>query len=948
LRSRPATQRCSCSFDSQNGERPPITKINGVSGIVTFVFTDIEGSTQRWDRHGSAMQAALRRHDELMRAAVAVHGGHVFKTIGDAFCIAFDRPEKAVNAILDAQRALAAQDFTAVGGLRVRAAIHSGTADERDGDYFGPTLNRVARLVAIGHGGQVLISGTTVELLAGALPAPLTLRGLGQHRLRDLARPEHVHQLLAPDLVADFPPLRSLNAQTTNLPVQLTSFIGRETEVAQITALFAEHRMLTLIGSGGIGKTRTSLHVAAQLVDFYPDGVWFVELAPLASGDYLPSTVAQLLGVTLSAEGDPTEMLVRALKRHTALLIFDNCEHLIEPAARVISAILRDCPHVRVLASSRQALRIAGEATYRMPSLGVPKVEEGSALRAADVALYAGTSLFVERARASNDRFAVSDDTAPIVADICRRLDGIPLAIELAASRIRILGPRQLRERLDERFRLLTGGSRDVLPRQQTLRALIDWSHDLLDERERSLFRRHSVFVNGSTLEGVVAVAGGADLDELEVFDLLGSLVDKSLVLAEPDGDALRYRMLESTRAYAAEKLADAGESDELARRHLRYLRDRFAALWAQSERSGRPDEVVKTLAAELEDVRFALESARTRSDVIAGSELLAGIGGNWLNLALGAEGAARNASYLSALPAGQSRLRAVLSTNASFLSLHAGQTARAFDTATQALAHARESGEPQTLAEALLIRGTTAGRLGMFDVADAALFEAQAIPETSAYFRLRLFVDRATLSAIRGDSKTAATMLEQARERSRALGNTRLELRSAINLAETEHAQGNTARATGIVRECLPALRSGAYQLELATTLRNLTGYLLAVDDHPAALAVGREAVELYAEMDPDHARIAFAVEHIALVAALRGDLARAATLEGYAEAAIRRHGGEREPTETKTFNRLGALLRDGLDREEFKRQIAAGAALAPEAATALALSLALALAKS
>jgi class 3 adenylate cyclase len=289
-----------------------------VSGIVTFVFTDIEGSTQRWDRHRSAMQAALRRHDELMRAAVAVHGGHVFKTIGDAFCIAFDRPEKAVNAILDAQRALAAQDFTAVGGLRVRAAIHSGTADERDGDYFGPTLNRVARLVAIGHGGQVLISGTTVELLAGALPAPLTLRGLGQHRLRDLARPEHVHQLLAPDLVADFPPLRSLNAQTTNLPVQLTSFIGRETEVAQITALFAEHRMLTLIGSGGIGKTRTSLHVAAQLVDFYPDGVWFVELAPLASGDYLPSTVAQLLGVTLSAEGDPTEMLVRALKRHTA------------------------------------------------------------------------------------------------------------------------------------------------------------------------------------------------------------------------------------------------------------------------------------------------------------------------------------------------------------------------------------------------------------------------------------------------------------------------------------------------------------------------------------------------------------------------------------------------------------------------------------------------------
>ncbi len=602
------------------------------TGTVTFVFTDIEGSTARWERDRAAMQDAVRRHDAPMRAAIAAHDGVVFKTIGDAFCAAFARLEDAVGAMLDAQRALAVEDFSAVDGLRVRAAIHTGTTDERDGDYFGPAVNRVARLLAIGHGSQVLVSGVTADLVQGDLPSQASLRDLGEHRLRDLARPEYVYQLVAPDLAAEFPALRSLDVLPNNLPRMLTSFVGREAEIAEIAALIDTNPLVTLVGSGGVGKTRTSLQIAANLLDGAGDGVWFIELAPLASGDYIPSTIAHALGITLPPEGDQIEQLTRALKEKRALLVFDNCEHMVEPAARVISAILRTCPSVKILASSRQGLGIAGEATYRMPSLNVPRDADRATLTAAESTHYAAISLFVERAQAGDQRFGLTDDNAPIVADICRRLDGIPLAIELAASRVKMFSPQQINESLNERFRMLTGGSRDVLPRQQTLRALIDWSHDLLDERERVVFRRLGIFVNGFTYAGAVAVAGGEDLDEFEIFDVLASLVDKSLVLAEPQADAVRYRLLESTRAYASERSEVAGERDLLAARHLSYLRNRFAELWSTQERTARQTDIVEAFAAELEDVRYALDGALARSALIEGAELLS-FAKQWVDL---------------------------------------------------------------------------------------------------------------------------------------------------------------------------------------------------------------------------------------------------------------------------------------------------------------------------
>ncbi len=893
------------------------------TGAVTFMFSDIEGSTARWDRDRTAMQDAVRRHDALMQTAIAQHDGYVFKTVGDAFCVAFVRPEDALAAILDAQRALAAEDFSAVNGVRVRAAVHTGTADEREGDYFGPAVNRVARLLAIGHGGQVLVSGVTTDLVQGALPPRASLRDLGEHRLRDLARPERVYQLLAPDLTADFPPLRSLGTLANNLPLQLTSFVGREAETAEITSLINKHRLVTLTGPGGVGKTRVSLQVAANLLDGSGDGVWFIELAPLTTGEYIPSTVALALGLTLPLEGDPLENLVRALKGRHALLVFDNCEHLVEPAARVISAILHGCPKIKVLASSRQGLGIEGEETYRMPSLEVSTA----------------VALFVDRALSIDKTFALTDDNAPVVADICRRLDGIPLAIELASARVKMLSPKQLRERLDERFRVLTGGNRDVLPRQQTLRALIDWSHDLLDERQRTLFRRLGIFVSGLTLEGAVAVGSGEDLDELDVFDALASLVDKSLVLAEPQGDSLRYRLLESTRAYAVEKLDAAGERDLLADRHLRYLRDRFVALWKRCDRTGRVAELYAALQAELEDVRFALHGALARSQVIDGGELLANIDTSWRAVGLDAEAIARCEAYSATLPADQSRIRARLSTTLAYLLSSSGHKMRALDAATQAVEQARASSDDSSLAWALCRYANTAALLHRLDDAEHALAQAEAMPEISAAVRLQLLEARALISSFRGDLETAARTYEQLRKEHHSAGNTRGEQSAALNLAEPEHARGQTQRAIAIVRETLPAMRSSGDKGSLGALLVSLVGYLVAVDDVPGALAAAREAIEIHAASEPDHYYVAIAIEHLALAIALRGELTRAAIFEGYADAAFARHGFEREFTEATTHSRLAALLREGLMAEELVRLSAEGAALTPEAAIALAL---------
>ena len=580
---------------------------------------------------------------------------------------------------------------------------------------------------------------------------------------------------------------------------------------------------------------------------------------------------------------------------------------------------------------------IKGEETYRMPTLGVP--QEADHLNADEAGRSTAVALFAERALSADKRFKLTDENAPIVADICRRLDGIALAIELAASRVKILSPYQLRERLDERFRVLTGGSRDVLPRQQTLRALIDWSYDLLDDKERVLFRRLGIFVNGFTLEGAVAVGGGEDFDEIDVFDVLASLVDKSLVLAEPNGNSLRYRLLESTRAYAVEKLDAAGERSLVAARHLRYFGERFAELSEEYRRSGRPAEMVATFGTELEDVRFALDEAMARSAVVEGSELLSAIDRFWTNLGLDNEGILRCEQCLAALSSDEPRLLANLKSTLALMISQTFNTMRALPIAMEAVAHGRASGDADALADALRTFGSTAINARRFEEAEAALAEAEAIPGRPRSFRFNLLIDRAYSSDLQGDWGTAATAYEQLRKEQRALGNVRGELVAAGNLAEAEHGRGNTQRAVEIVYEILPALRSGKDKALLEIKLTNLAGYLVAMDDLPGAGAVAREAIGIYATQEPDRVMIALGIEHLALVSALGGDLLRAARTEGYVDALLRRKGAEREPTETTTYNRLMAQLGEALAPDELERLLAEGAALTPESAIALAL---------
>ncbi len=583
-------------------------------GTITFVFTDIEGSSQRWERYPEAMALALAKHDTILREAFESRGGLVFKTVGDAFCVAFDTAQSALNAALEAQRLLRIETWDEVGDLRVRMALHTGAAEFRDGDYFGQSLNRVSRILAAGHGGQALLSLAAEELVRDHLPEGVRLRHLGEHRLRDLARPEQIYQLMANDLPSDFPPLRSLENVPNNLPVQLTGFVGREREMEEVKRLLDGTHLLTLTGTGGTGKTRISLQVAADLLDKFSDGVWLVEFAAIDDAALVTETVASALDVRQEADRPLATTLTGFLRAKNLLLIFDNCEHVVAACARLAETLLRACPRLRILASSREALGIAGETAWPLPPLALPAQYWRDIVGGPDaierLTQFEAVRLFIDRAIVARPAFTLTNESALLIAQICWRLDGIPLAIELAAARIKVLTLQQIVERLDDRFHLLTTGSRTAVPRQQTLRSLIDWSHDLLSDSERRLLRRLSVFARGRTLEAIEAVCSGDGLDEGEIVDLLTQLVDKSLVTVEKSPHlGARYFMLESLWDYTQEKLADAGETARFRERHLDYFL-RYAK--EMEPRITGPDQREWLARMEPEEInfRFAIEAS--------------------------------------------------------------------------------------------------------------------------------------------------------------------------------------------------------------------------------------------------------------------------------------------------------------------------------------------------
>jgi predicted ATPase/class 3 adenylate cyclase len=590
------------------------------TGTVTFLFTDIEGSTTLWERYPQAMSLALVRHDQILRAVIGTNNGSVVKTTGDGVHAVFSTAADALEAALEAQRALLTKEDwpEETGPLQVRMALHVGVTEERDGEYFGPPVNRVARLLSAGHGGQVLLSLAIQELVRDQLPPDVELRNLGEHRLKDLFRPERVFQLVAPGVPAEFPPLRTLEGHPNNLPLQPTPLVGRELEVSEIAEQLRseEVRLLTLTGPGGTGKTRLALQVGADLLEEFDEGVFFVSLAAITDPELVPSAIAGSFGLRESAGQSLTETLGGYLRQKHLLLILDNFEQVLE-GTPVVGELLGTCPELKVLATTRIPLRLYGEQEYAVPPLEVP---DPVCLPPPErLTQYEAVRLFLERARAVKPDFELTSENARAVAQICFHLDGLPLAIELAAARIKLLPPQALVFRLGNRLKLLKGGARNLPARQQTLRATIDWSYELLDEDEETLFWRLSVFSGGCTLEAIEEVCDPEG--ELEALEVVGSLLEKSLLRREEADGESRFAMLETIQEYAREKLEESGEAEETRRRHTEF----FVALAEEARPNLRAEpqvEWLQRLEKENGNLRAALSWALSTDDIATAARL--------------------------------------------------------------------------------------------------------------------------------------------------------------------------------------------------------------------------------------------------------------------------------------------------------------------------------------
>jgi predicted ATPase/class 3 adenylate cyclase len=910
------------------------------SGTVTFLFTDIEGSTKRWEHDAGVMRSALGRHNALLDEAVARHGGRAFKTIGDAIQAAFPTAAEALAAAAEAQRGLYDEDWAAFGeaaiGLRVRMAVHTGSADPVDGDYLAPCLNRLARLLQATHGGQVLVSQASAQLAQDPLPSSLALKELGRYRLRDLLEPERVFQLLIPGLPEAFPPPRTLDQHPHNLPLALTSLVGREQEIAEAEALLLrpEIRLVTLTGPGGVGKTRFALQLAAELIAHFEDGVFLVPLAAVSEPAQVPSAIADALGVHEAGGRGLVDCLREALRSRQLLLVLDNFEHVVE-AAPVVSELLAACPQLEALVTSRELLRLRGEHEFRVAPLGLPG-RAGPAGELGPLSQYAAVELFIQRAQEVQPDFQVTNDTAPAVAEICARLDGLPLAIELAAARVKLFGPRQLLDRLTgtagaeegHALPLLTGGARDAPDRQRTLRATIAWSYDLLQPTEQLLFRRLAVFAGGWTLEMADAVCRGEGDPALarcdvEILDALASLIDKNLVRRSPaSADEARFEMLRTIHEFAAGALAESGEEAALQAAHRRaYL----ALAEAAAERLIGPDQAawLARLAAEHDNLRAALTRALTDEPATA-LRLAATLWRFWFTRGHFAEGRQRLSAALAAAgPAAPAADRALALNGLGVMAWAQADYPAAAEALAEALDLRRAAGDTQGVAASLSNLGAVA-----FERGDPA--EARRLHDASLALRRTLgdrwgvatsLIHLGNLDVEGGDSAAAAERFGEALAISRALGDLNGIAFAVEKLGSLAAGRGDYAAARTLFEESLAA---GEALGDPDAMSRALT-HLGAVAREQGAYGEARAHVEqgLAARRSIDDRRgTAESLRELGNVALQAGELDQARRLyeESLAES---RDLGYRNSV-ARNLNNLALIARAGGDYAEAQRLLA------------------------
>ncbi|HMS00636.1 MAG TPA: adenylate/guanylate cyclase domain-containing protein [Anaerolineales bacterium] len=872
------------------------------TGTVTFLFTDIEGSTKLWEQYPEAMKAALSKHDSILKEAVESNHGQIVKTTGDGIHAVFPTAIDAINAAIESQHALAqTSEFfkNSEVSLRARMGIHTGEAELREDDYFGQTLNRAARIMSAGHGGQILISDVVAQVAREHLSADVSLVDLGEHYLKGVVQAEKIYQIVAPNLQEDFPPLNSIPSATNNLPQQLTSFIGRERELREACEKLASAKLLTLIGPGGTGKTRLSIQIGADGLAKFKHGVWLIELAPISDPAYIIPAIASVFEIRGVQNIPLIRFVLDYLRLKEILLILDNCEHLVEASAQVVGQLLHECPQLKIVASSREALGVDGETVYRVPSL---KDDEA-------------TRLFVERGTKAEPRFRLTDENASFVAQICSRLDGIPLAIELAAARVKLLTPEQIAARLDDRFKLLTGGVRTALPRQQTLRALIDWSYQLLNPTEQRALRGLSVFSGGWTLEAAESVVG-AD----EALDGLAGLVNKSLVIVEEQDGKSRYRFLETIRQYAMEKLVESGEAVATRDRHLDFMLG--VMQYSPTRMFGLESlELLNEIESEHDNLRIALEWAGENHPAKA-LKLAYSAGGFWTIRDYNAEAQfwcsaiLRKTESMSELEADRARLYSLLG----WLYMTLGEHKKGRAASEQAIALGERHNDFHTISRSYAVVGLASCFLGDFAAALPAaekgeriarehdliaelsfilgsraqlefiasgdlpkarvsVLEASELVQKAGFIWASTFLDigMGHIAAVMGDLETARAAFGRSAETAKRLGNKRGALSSLSDFAHVLRQHVELDEALMIYKDVLPKWKDLGHRAAVAHVLECIGFVLIRKEEPERAINLLGAANALREAIDSEMTQIE-REEHAKEVSALRELLGEAA----------------------------------------------------------------------